>query len=356
MNALFITGADFSDDTYGGPKGSYRNYLLLKEYFEVDRYVIAKKSTLRSGLSIAEGFFPPTDISDVKKIKKMNEGNKYEIVFLDGSIYGGLIKIFRQAPLKIIVFYHNCEHDYIAVRFGKKFSLKKWIYQLMNDKSERISSLKSDFRITFSLRDANRIEKIYGVNVQKQLPLSIVDNYQVREPVEHEKNCLLFGPAGTANIEAFGWFVKNVSPKLRCTTILAGKGFEGYREWENDKVSVIGFVEDISGLYNAASCVAIPLFSGGGMKVKTVEALMFGKSIFGTDEAFSGYDIDYERIGGLCNDADSFVEQINLFVTEDRSEYNSYARNLYETEYSVEASKRIFKEIMNELEIERSKK
>lgn len=350
MKALFITGSDFLDDTYGGPKGSYRNYLLLEEYFEVDIYTITKKSSLRSFLSIMEGFFPPTDILDIKKINNINNIKKYDLIFLDGSTYGELIRVFKKTSPIIIIFYHNCQHDYIRVRFGEKRSIKKCIYQLLNDKSEKLSTIKADYRITFSLRDANRIKEIYGVNVQKQLPLSIVDKYKKREPVYHKNSCLLFGPVGAANIEAFSWFIKNVSPKLNCTTIVAGKGFEEYKAWESDKISVIGFVEDISDLYNIVSCVAIPLFSGGGMKVKTVEALMFGKSIFGTEEAFSGFDIDYKMIGGLCNNADSFVNEINLFFAENNNDYNSYARTLYETKYSLEASKLIFKDIISELD------
>lgn len=28
---------------------------------------------------------------------------------------------------------------------------------------------------------------------------------------------------------------------------------------------------------------------------------MYGKPIFGTHEAFAGYDLNFEKIGGLCN-------------------------------------------------------
>lgn len=349
MKALFITGSDFSDDTYGGPKGSYRNYLLLKEYYDVDIYTVVKKSTMRSALSIVEGFFPPSDLSDIFKLKRMNKINNYELIFFDGSTYGEFIKIFKKHS-KIIMFYHNCEHDYIRVRFGDKFSIKKLIYQIINNKSEKISTLNSDYRITFSIRDANRIKDIYGVNVQKQLPLAIVDKYNTKKNKHHKKSCLLFGPIGTANIEAFEWFVKNVSPKLNCITIIAGKGFEKYKKWENDKVSVIGFIENIADLYSMVTCVAIPLFSGGGMKVKTVEAMMFGKTIFGTDEAFSGYDVEFNLIGGLCNDSESFVNKINSFISSNTDGYNSYARTLYENKYSIEASKKIFNDIIIELQ------
>lgn len=38
--------------------------------------------------------------------------------------------------------------------------------------------------------------------------------------------------------------------------------------------------------------MVMPIFSGSGMKVKTAEALMYGKFLIGTKEAFEGYEID----------------------------------------------------------------
>lgn len=51
-------------------------------------------------------------------------------------------------------------------------------------------------------------------------------------------------------------------------------------------------------IYNADFLIA-PIFEGSGMKLKTAEALMYGKTVFGTTEAFEGYDVDYEQVGGL---------------------------------------------------------
>lgn len=362
--ALFITNSDMADETYGGPKGSQRNHILLSRYFDVDIYLDVKKSSFQSALTALRGYYPPTERSDIDNVRRMQRENNYDVVFFDNSTLGEFIGVFQKSRAKKIVFYHNCEHDYIDVRFGKKKSLKSQIYKILNNRSESRSTELADVRIALSKRDAGRIQELYGKKVDYILPLTIVDKYKEHLYKEHpykehpykegtyedmEKSCLLFGPVGTANIEAFAWFTTHVSPRLHCRTIVAGKGFEQYRGWENDKVSVAGFVEDIAGLYHSVSCVAIPLLSGGGMKVKTVEAMMFGKYIFGTDEAFEGYDVDYSRIGGLCNDADSFVRAINRFVDAGTDGFNTYARELYATKYSVAASGKIFEQIMADL-------
>lgn len=350
MKALFITGSDFSDETYGGAKCSIRNHLLLSEYFTVDTYLVKKKSSMRSVLSAIKGYFPPIDETDLRSVKKMYLHNNYELVFLDGSQYGAFIDLLDENKSKIVVFYHNCEQDYMDVRFGKKWSLKKAVYSYLNNKAERISTNKANLRIALSKRDADRIYKIYGRKVEHQLPLSIVDKFEKNEIDETKKVCLLFGPVGTANIEAFEWFVKSVSPYITCKTVVAGKGFEEYKNWENEKVTVIGYVDSIAELYNSVCCVAIPLFSGGGMKIKTAEAMMFGKTIFGTDEAFEGYELDYNKIGALCNDAPSFISSINNYLeTKECLEFNQYARGVYLSKYSVQASENLFSNIMNYL-------
>ena len=63
--------------------------------------------------------------------------------------------------------------------------------------------------------------------------------------------------------------------------------------------------------YTNAYGVIMPIFLGSGMKVKTTEALMYGKAIIATDEALTGYSID--GIDGIykCNSAEEFIDAIN---------------------------------------------
>jgi glycosyltransferase involved in cell wall biosynthesis len=99
-------------------------------------------------------------------------------------------------------------------------------------------------------------------------------------------------------------------------------------------VEVIGSVPDLTPYINEADIMILPIFKGSGMKVKTCESLMFGKNILGTDEAFEGYDADYERIGGKCNTADDFIGKINDFIASPRPRFNTYSRQLYLERYS----------------------
>ena len=334
---LFVTANGIEDSSYGGPKGSIRNYKCLQKFGNVDVYWIKRKSSIKSFFSILQGFFPPIDKEDIKALKQALE-KPYDLVFFDGSIYGKLIDVVKSC--KTVVFYHNCEFDFNEVRFGAKPSLKKFVYKYLIKKEEQHITKTANYRITFSERDADRISGLYGKKVESIIPLGIEDKYQETELIEAEKTCLLLGAICEANIEGYGWFVNNVSPKLNCTTIIAGKGFEKYRElWESDKVIVKGYVDNLSDEYARATCVAIPLFSGGGMKVKTVEALMFGKTIFGTSEAFSGFDFDLKDVAYLCNDEIEFVDSINTYLSnKQETSFNLKARQVYKDKYSIDSA------------------
>ena len=79
----------------------------------------------------------------------------------------------------------------------------------------------------------------------------------------------------------------SMSLLVNAEILIIGKGFETLKnDLECDNVKVIGTVEDVSEYFYRADFVIAPIFEGSGMKLKTAEALMYGKTIFGTTEAF----------------------------------------------------------------------
>lgn len=339
MKILFLTGNGINDLSFGGSQASYRNYESLLRYGEVVLYQIKKKSNFKSLLSLLQGNFPPILLSDEKKIMKLIYDEQIDVVFLDGSSFGKIAKRIGKKNVPMAAFFHNCEYDYIDVRFGETDSLKKKIYKFIIKKEENTVAKISNYRMVFTNRDKNRIENLYHVRVDDVIPIGLNDSLKQEERSNQKgEYCLLFGAAGRANVEAFEWFIKNVSPSLNCKTLVAGKGFDKFIEgWSSKKVEVRGYMDDLSKMYQSALCVAVPLFSGGGMKIKVSEALMHGKYIFGTDEAFVGYEERLDkRIARLCRSKEEFIEGINEY-TKQKVEFIQYAREVYEKNYSVEA-------------------
>lgn len=345
MRILFVTVNGVDDDSYGGGKASRRNYEIMKKYGDTDVITVRKKSNFASAVSILQGCFPPATKRYLRRIKDMLNEKKYDFVFFDGSHFGSFVRYVKSREIKTVCFFHNCEYDYIDVRFGTGASVKKCIYRMLIARQEKMAARCADRNIVFTRRDAERVSSLYSVARPEVIPLSLEDTYEKRQPRERE--CLLFGAAGQANEEGFGWFVENVSPFLHCATRVAGKGFDAYRDkWSGEKVRVQGYAEDMAQLYADAVCVAIPLLSGGGMKIKTAEALMYGKYIFGTEEAFAGYDLEWGEAAGRCSSAEEFIREINAFLDREPDAFHPCSRQAYLDKYSARAGEKAFDAIL----------
>lgn len=344
MRILFITNSDINDHTFGGGKGAKSCYSLLCKIGKTDILVIKKKSSVSSAISILQGFYPPLTKKEINRTKRVCGYRKYDMVFLNTSVYGGIAKALKKEfrTIPILSMFQNCELDYNAVRFAGKRGIKSRIYSKLVKESEAMTLKYCDYNAVLSKRDAVRLMQIYGVQADGIHPLFIKDEALAEDLNGYdgsERYCLLFGPNVQPNAEGARWFVKNVSRYLKIRTVIAGRGMDELaQELKHDRVDVAGYVEDIHELYRKAYCVCIPLFHGGGMKVKTIEAMMFGKTIFGTSEAFSGFGDDHKKAGCLCNTPEEFIRAVNGFVQSGVGSINRQSRELYEQKYSEKAA------------------
>jgi glycosyltransferase involved in cell wall biosynthesis len=164
-----------------------------------------------------------------------------------------------------------------------------------------------------------------------------------------EKFALFVGGTFYANRAGITWFGKYVAPNIDIKTYIVGRGFEKFKdELEIDgKVIVIGEVDSLSEWYLKAHFVIAPIFDGSGMKTKVAEALMYGKKIIGTPEAFTGYEEISDIAGRVCRTAADFVEAIESVDEIVTSSFDKDLRSIYEEKYSYTASRARLERIMN---------
>lgn len=354
MRILFFTPADISDLSYGGGKGARSRFELLKRLGEVETYELLKKSDYASLQSLIQGHFPPLRNDIIKLILSSINIHNYDVVFVDTSICGTLIrKVKNMYPeVAVLSLFQNCERDYIDIRFKENKGIKRKIYLNLVKKEEGYTLKYSDAVFTLSERDRHRLLELYGREANGLLPLFIKDEIKWDNNIEErDRYCLLFGPDAIANVEGFRWFTQKVSPNIKLKTIVAGRGFEKYREeFESysNNVTVVGYVDNLSELYRDALCVCIPLFSGGGMKVKTIEAMMYGKSVLGTDEAFSGFDFNMAGVGEICNNEQEYIQSINNLYQKTVKNFNKKARMVYEELYSEKGALELYRKTIEE--------
>ena len=178
----------------------------------------------------------------------------------------------------------------------------------------------------------------------------VTTDTQERVKPGEEPYLLFVGGGFYANQGGIEWFVRNVVPRIAIKTCIVGRGFDGFKALleQSGRVEVVGAVEDLAPWYLNARLVVAPIFDGSGMKTKVAEALMFGKRIIGTPEAFSGYEDIADRAGLVCATADEFVAAIQRCGDlVDTPNENEERRSIYEDRYSFGAAERRLEEILN---------
>lgn len=100
--------------------------------------------------------------------------------------------------------------------------------------------------------------------------------------------------------------------------------------------------------YLAAKVVIAPIFDGSGMKTKVAEALMYGKRVIGTTEAFSGYEEVAPRAGWVCDTKEAFLSAVREAEGLELPKVDPQLRSLYERRYSAAAALRRLSQILGD--------
>ena len=108
-----------------------------------------------------------------------------------------------------------------------------------------------------------------------------IENRKIGSP----KKGLFVGSYFFGNVDGLKMFIHNVLPHTDMQLTVVGKGMKKLNI-DNSKVTIYDGVKSIASFYIDADFVIAPIVSGGGMKVKIAEAMMYGKKIVGTPEAF----------------------------------------------------------------------
>ena len=77
-----------------------------------------------------------------------------------------------------------------------------------------------------------------------------------------------------------------------------------------DGIEVTGRVPDVAPWLNAAALVVVPLHLGGGMRVKVVEALAYGKAVVASPRALEGLNVTDGVEVAVADSDDQFVSRI----------------------------------------------
>jgi len=362
MKVLFIT-FDNKDGFTGGNVGSKRNLDSVQDTFGQDNvivYKICRKVSDKKFAKIKNLFqdicnfsFAGLDRIQKKEIYFLISNNSHiNIVFLDSSLLGILSRSLRKRfkGIKIVTFFHNIEYRFFKqeIVLNKKIFLSYRVFFAYIN--ELIACKNSNKIICLNQRDCDFIYKYYKRYPDAQIPVSMKDrfilpDYEHKDEIGNKKVALFVGSFFFPNIHGIKWFIENILPEVDIQLFIVGNGMNKISEYVkiNNKVLIFDNVPDLAPFYNKAHFMVLPIFKGAGMKIKTAEALMYGKYILATDEAFTGYEIS-EEVGQRCNNAPDFIYAINNLKTQ--STFNVASRELFLRKYVYHSTLALFKKAL----------
>lgn len=346
MKKVLYVGEKLTKVTGGADQINKRNQELLETEFEVKYLPMCSEKFDMVFLGIGNTY--------ISLIRDELEYNYYDYVFISQSLFGRVCKYVkkRYPSVKIFVFFHNIEVQY-AREYCKTCGVKAFPFYLMTKYWEYKSCEYGDYYITLNSRDSKLLKNIYGRSPDMEMPTSFSDKYDEQRALIVDSNneilkidYLFVGVAFFANTEAVQWFISNVMPNVEGHLYVVGRGMDKHQfKSLSSRVHIYGFVDDLSDFYYRARMIVSPIHVGGGMKTKTAEALMYGKTILGTSEAFEGYEYDKQCMY-VCNTVEEYVNHIRL-IKANQSTINRSARNLFVRYYSNDALKIKFHTFIN---------
>lgn len=291
------------------------------------------------------GFIDGLSPGSISQASALVQKHRIHQVFIDGSNFGEFARAIKESKpgIEVTTFFHNVEARFFwgAVKASK--SVRSIGVMLANYLAERKAVKYSDNIICLNERDSRLLERTYGRCATHIAPMSMDDRYEdIEDRSDRAAMCnyaLFVGGDFYANSRGAAWFAENVAPFLDLKTVLVGRGLEKYRgELEaHDKVEVIGEVESLARWYRDANFVVAPIFDGSGMKTKVAEALMHGKKIIGTKDAFTGYEAIIDQAGFVCETAEDFIDAASRI--EVRGNFDRGLREIFEQNFSYGAAK-----------------
>ncbi len=274
---------------------------------------------------------------------ELNNKFHFEIVLTEYVFMSKALTVFPESTLKIIDT-HDCFTDRYKIfpldtsgnRTSKWFSTYKYEEKKGLQRADRIIAIQKN-------------EEIYLKKLVKK-PVTTIGHLIEPEFLQDKKftkNILFFGSSNPINVDAYYFFVEKVWPLIKlslpdCKFIVAGLICNVLEK--RDDIEYLGEVIDKREAYNSVSVSVNPMTYGSGLKIKTLESLIYGIPVVSTTHGAIGLEDMIDKCIFVADKPEVIVDHIVSLLNNEEL-YNNAAEStkieLYE--YQKTNTKNIIK-------------
>lgn len=300
-------------------------------------YTITSSPSLTNRLfNCLRGYVQGVTPATLEEIVAICEREGVSVLLAGYTFFGTLVRNIRKRlpNIRIISVAQNIEtvYTYQMFRVNKQQLLPWALFQLAIWLNERRQLAISDYVFALNDRDAKDMVRLFGKTPNDTIGMVLPDSFsepKISDNLHKKPYALFVGSFFPPNEFAVKWIAQNIAPASPIPIKIIGHGMEALKDHLQgiSNLEIVGTVDNLSSYYHEAQFVISPIFHGSGMKVKTAEALMFGKRILGTPEALEGYDTTEKADIICCQTPDEFLlamrqsQHCSLFSPQNRALY-----------------------------------
>jgi len=236
--------------------------------------------------------------------------------------------------LPTVLFQHNIESlIWKRMAENKSSPISRAYFKSQHDRffrAEKALSAGFDAIITVSPEDTRFARERYGLeNVVGDVATGVDTAYFNRHDTAPKPKRLGFlgSMDWMPNIEGVAWFVKEILPSLHRSdpeiefVIIGRNPPASIRELSavDPRVVVTGTVEDVRPFVSECRAIVVPLLSGGGTRLKILEALAMGIPVISTSIGAEGLMLEHERHLLIADLPDAFAASCLRLLQSDEA-------------------------------------
>jgi glycosyltransferase involved in cell wall biosynthesis len=260
----------------------------------------------------------------VSLVNELTTRNSYSIVIIDHAQMSWM-PLPRSSTFKMIGLAHNVEH--LMYKSFLESQTSFWRRALYRRETRLMQSTESAFANSvdhlwvLTADDAAYFRSVKAKGHVVEIPLPPTTSTPINTPPDKKYDIGLIGSwSWAANEQGLKWFIDSVYPALPATTniAIAGSGADWLVGYSNN-IKYLGFVKDSNQFLREARVLAIPTLSGGGIQIKTLEAIASGSQIVATPLALRGI-ADYPSTVNVASTASDFANSITQALALDSAD------------------------------------
>jgi glycosyltransferase involved in cell wall biosynthesis len=259
---------------------------------------------------------------------------QFDLVHVDNlhmAGYVGFLESLWKAPVRAVYNWHNIESE-AMYRYGETVnSALKKVYAKIT--GGRLADLERKvLRTGFGHAVCSSRERDQLLAIAPAARLTVIEN---GVDTERFRNAGSDGPrrrlvfVGTMdyypNVEAAVWFTRRIWPRVRerfpewRLTLVGGNPTSAVRELGNEpQVEVTGTVPDVRPYYQDAVASIVPLHTGGGTRLKILEAMASGVPVISTSIGAEGLAVSPGKNIDIVDDEAGWLPALEALSRRDR--------------------------------------